>query len=71
MKIYHRDEFPHLIRLASLALYSPIQTADCEKSEHRMNSSDSPKINRVNSLTQHKLFSIQLGELTAADALDA
>ena len=37
---YHKDEFPNLITLASLALTAPIHTADCGRRFSLQNSQD-------------------------------
>ena len=46
---YHKDEFPNLIKLASLALTAPIHTADCERGFSLQNRLKTPVRNRLGS----------------------
>ena len=49
IKKYHKDEFPNLITLASLALTAPIHTADCERRFSLQNSCKTSVRNRLGS----------------------
>lgn len=46
---YHKDKFPNLITLASLALTAPIHTADCERGFRLQNSLKTSVRNRLGS----------------------
>ena len=47
--VYHKDDFPNLITLASLALTHPVHTADCERAFSSQNSVTTATRNRLSS----------------------
>ena len=70
LAMYHRDQFPTLIKLASFALTCPAQTADCERGFSAQNRIMTCLRNRLLPETQNKLLLVKLGQANVHKALD-
>ena len=57
---YHREEFPNLIILATLALSHPVHTSDCERAFSSQNLVTTPLRDRLAPTTCDKLMRIKI-----------
>uniref|UniRef100_A0ABM0MCB1 non-specific serine/threonine protein kinase n=1 Tax=Saccoglossus kowalevskii TaxID=10224 RepID=A0ABM0MCB1_SACKO len=57
---YHKDDFPNLLTLASLALTAPIHTADCERGFSAQNQIKTAAKNRLSSARVDDLLIVKL-----------
>jgi len=57
---FHRDMCPNLIKLASLAITCPVNTAGCERGFSVQNQTLTPSRNRMSPETQNLLFNIRI-----------
>lgn len=60
MHEYHKDTFPNLLRLASIALVMPYQTADCERGFSAQNQTKNKLRNKLEEKTLLRLMMIKL-----------
>ena len=56
--MYHRDEFPNLIKLAAIALTLPVHTSDCERGFSVQNRLKTPLRNRLSPERLNKLMTV-------------
>ena len=70
---YHSEEFPNLIKLASLALTHPVHTADCERAFSNQNLVTTALRNRLSAehIQQLMLVNIEGGPLDQFNFVDA
>ena len=57
---YHKEEFPNLLKLASLAISCPVNTAGCERGFSIQNQTLTPLRNRLNTESQDQLMRIKI-----------
>jgi hypothetical protein len=57
---YHGEDFPNMIKLAHLALSSPVHTAGCERGFSAPNAILTPKRSRLGDKTQDDLLRVKL-----------
>ncbi|XP_070556627.1 uncharacterized protein C17orf113-like [Ptychodera flava] len=57
---YHRDSFPNLLTLASIASVLPVQTADCERGFSAQNNTKTASRNRLSGEKLSKLLKISI-----------